>query len=603
MTAPEDQPAPKAAAELPSYALDEEPEAGGWRTWLHGRKLVLTVVLLAIAAVVAFGAKPLYREAKARRALTMATEAGQAVDRGDAVEASRLLRQAALMAFQDKRVAARVTLHAARAGDMASVAELGKKLAADEAEPAEILVFGEMSLAAGRADDAERASGALADNLAPDETARATALRAGVLQARQRSSEAKELMGAAIATAPGESSDRLRLMLAAQLLAEKTANSAREAEELLEKASQNRGAQGAAALRMLCASRAGLSPQAQSDLQRTAERLRSHPASNDADEIFLARLALSADPTRSGDVARDLVARLGKVDADTDTRAAAARLLVSAGRLNEVLELVPEDEASKHAGALMVRLDALSGLEDWDGTSQLIEKNRGGALPDTLYHIFRARVASVRGNEEAAEEEKRILRQVMGFAEAPHVLFAARYAETIGWKPEALTAWRVLASNENARPDALRGQLRNLPPDTPASEGLAITRELLGFMPGDPSTRLSAAYFRLLANEQVEESSALAEEFLAANPESPDIRRVAALARLRTGKAGKGLEIWPADGEENRWRAVHVALLREAGKKKEAGIAAEQVDSAALGPEEKDLLSGRGDKPGDPPSP
>jgi hypothetical protein len=180
----------------------------------------------------------------------------------------------------------------------------------------------------------------------------------------------------------------------------------------------------------------------------------------------------------------------------------------------------------------------------------------------------------------------------MGFAEAPHVLFAARYAEAVGWKPEALAAWRVLAANENARPDALRAQLRNLPPDGPASEGMNITTELLKVLPDDPSARLSAAYFRLLAGEKVEESAAVAEEFLAADPSSADIRRVAALGRLRTGKADQALEIWPGDGDENRWRAIHVALLRESGKKKEAASAAGQVNRETLGPEEKALMSG-----------
>ncbi|MFM7374720.1 MAG: hypothetical protein ACKO39_06175, partial [Chthoniobacterales bacterium] len=273
-------------------------------------------------------------------------------------------------------------------------------------------------------------------------------------------------------------------------------------------------------------------------------------------------------------------------------RVAAARLLVGANRLNEVLELVTEDEASTHAGALMARLDALSGLKDWEQTSTLIEKNKGGTLPDTLYHLFRARMALERGDTQAAEDEKRVLRQVMGFAEAPHVLFAARYAETVGWKPEALAAWRILAANEGARPDALRAQLRNLPPDAPASEGLGITEELLQIRPDDPSAQLSAVYFRLMAEKDTETSAETAEKFLAADPESADLRRVAALGRLRAGKAADGLKIWPGDADENRWRALHVALLRASGQTKAAEKAAQDVNAEALSPEDKDLLSG-----------
>ena len=213
-------------------------------------------------------------------------------------------------------------------------------------------------------------------------------------------------------------------------------------------------------------------------------------------------------------------------------------------------------------------------------------------MPDTLYHLFRARMALERGETQAAEDEKRVLRQVMGFAEAPHVLFAARYAETVGWKPEALAAWRILAANEGARPDALRAQLRNLPPDAPASEGLSITEELLQVLPDDPSAQLSAAYFRLMAGKDIEASAATAEKFLAADPESADLRRVAALGRLRTGKAAEGLAIWPGDGDENRWRALHTALLRASGQTKAAERAAQDMDIETLSTEDKALLSG-----------
>jgi len=87
-------------------------------------------------------------------------------------------------------------------------------------------------------------------------------------------------------------------------------------------------------------------------------------------------------------------------------------------------------------------------------------------------------------------------------------------------------------------------------------------------------------------------SASAAEEFLRASPDSPDLRRVAALARLRTGKPADGLAIWPGDGDENRWRALHVALLRASDRTKDAEAAAREIDASALGPDDKDLMSG-----------
>jgi len=122
------------------------------------------------------------------------------------------------------------------------------------------------------------------------------------------------------------------------------------------------------------------------------------------------------------------------------------------------------------------------------------------------------------------------------------------------------------------------------------SEALAVAEELLALQPDDPSTRLSAAFFRLLVGQDATASSAIAEEFLAAEPDSLDIRRVAALGRLRTGQAVAGLDILPDDQGEARWQALHVALLRASGNHDDADVLASSIDPQALHPEERDLL-------------
>jgi hypothetical protein len=255
-----------------------------------------------------------------------------------------------------------------------------------------------------------------------------------------------------------------------------------------------------------------------------------------------------------------------------------------------VLELMPADEVPGHAGSLMVRLDALSGLGRWDECREAIETHRGGALPESLYHLFIARIAAATGDAEGAEEAKRELRRAVQFDELPHVLFVARYAEAVGWKREAFASWRILASDSGAKTEALRGQIRNLPPTATAADGLAVTRELLAAVPDDASGRLSAAYFALLTGNDLDEASATVEEFLTADPGSTDIRRVAALARLRGGKPDDGLALLPEDGGESRWLALRAALLRAAGQDAEATQLATGVDPEGLLPEERAFL-------------
>lgn len=595
MESPEDRPTTPAPppAELPSYGMEEDAPTG-WRLWLRGPRLVVLILVLLLLVAAAFSARPLYREAKARRALEIAAEAGAAIDRGDMAQASTLLRQAALMAFSDERVAALVTLHAARSGDMASVAELGKRLEAGQAGTEETLVFGERSLGAGRLPDAERALKALPADLPSADAVRRAALEAGVAQGRGDSTAAAQALRTAIERLPGAETDGLRVMLAQLLFAAEDSAPREEAAGLLEQAAAGQGRDAANALRLLTASKAGLGASNLQAVREAADRLRSHPAGEPGDEILIARLVIASDPSGRAAAIAEMTAKLQERNADTDTRVAAARWLIGLQENEAALQLIQPDEPASHAGALMVNLDALSGLERWEECSFLLEANRGGTLPDTLYHLFRARMAESREAADEAEKEKRQLRNVMQFAELPHVLFAARYAESVGWKPEAFAAWRILATDDGARTEALRAQLRNFPENAAAAEGADIAGQLLELSPDDPSARLSAVFYRLLAGRDVETSAATAEEFLAADPGSPDVRRVAALGRLRTGRAEEGLAIQPDDNGEPRWRALHAALLRATGREDAAEKILEDIDLEKLTPEERTMLQSAG---------
>ena len=327
--------------DLPSYAIDESDELIGWQRWLHGRRRTVVLVLAGLAVVAALVAGPAYRELKARRAISLAEGAGRALDRGDGAEAAELLRQAALMAFNDPRVTELVTFHAARAGDPASVAELGKKLAAGQASAAEILVFGEFSLPAGRPADTRRALDALPPGSLPaPEMVRRTILEAGLLSAEGQAPAAESVLREALLSAAAPGADRLRVSLANLLLADPKSERGDEARQLLEAAAEGNEATALDARRLLAVSSAGLSSDAQTKLTAAAERLRSHPQASTADELLVARLVVASDPSKVGKVAKDLVSRLQQRAAPLDDRVAAARWLVCLQAHDAVLEMV-----------------------------------------------------------------------------------------------------------------------------------------------------------------------------------------------------------------------------------------------------------------------
>jgi hypothetical protein len=241
-------------------------------------------------------------------------------------------------------------------------------------------------------------------------------------------------------------------------------------------------------------------------------------------------------------------------------------------------------------GALMLQLEALTGLGRWEECEAILEANRGGMLPDTLLFLFQARIADLRAEPDRAEAEKRQLRRAMNFDELRYLLFAAGQAESFGWKPEAFAAWRILATGEDVRVEALRGQLRTLPPSSSATDGAKIAQELLSLQPDDPTARLTAAYYQLLAGQ----NTATAIGLLKSNNTSHNARRIAALAFLREGLAAKGLDVFPGHSGEDRWRALHAALLQAAGRSAEASEAARAINRENLEEGEKDLLRGIG---------
>jgi len=588
MTTPKDNDPPRRMPELPSYLLEDDVEPVGWRRWLRGGRRIVTLIVIAILAGALFGAKPAYRELKARRALAIAEQAGAALDRGDFGQASTLFRQASLMAFQDERVATRLNYYAARAGDIPSLTKIGKKLGEGKASTEEALVFGERSLVAGNIDDAAGALAALPSTLPPAEAVRRVVLQAEILQTRNSNDEAKKLVRDSLAALPADQTNSLRLMLAKMLLGEEGAPGRDEAEQLIMMAAQDQGADGAWALRLLAESRVGGSPEARRSLNEAIELLRRHPASLPSDELFIARLLVSSDPSRQDEVAGSLVARLKDRQAQLEDRVTAGRWLISLQDYGPVLDLIDPAEPPKHMGALMMQLEALTGLGRWEECEAILEATRGGMLPDTLFFLFRARIADLRAEPDRAEAEKRQLRQAMNFDELPHLLFAARQTESFGWKPEAFAAWRILATEEDVRVEALRGQLRTLPPSSSAADGAKIAQELLSLQPDDPTARLTAAYYQLLAGQNTATALGLVES----QHTSRNARRLAALAFLREGKAAKGLDIFPGDSGEDRWRALHAALLQAAGRSAEASEAARAINRENLEEGEKDFLRG-----------
>ena len=574
---------------LPSYPLEDHDEPAGWRQLLRGWRLAVVLVGAAVLAAMAFGLKPAYRSLKAYRALALVDQAGAALDRGDGPQASTLLRQAAVMGFKDGRVVTRIAYHAARAGDIASLAIIGQRVRDGKASTDEILVYGERSLAVGNDEDAADALEALSPDLPLTETVRRVALQAGVLNARNEIQTAERLLRDTLPSIPEGKTTTLRIALSRMLIREGGEAEKKEAEDLLMSATRDQGNDGASAARLLVLNRVGSSPET---FVEAIEILRSHPSFLPSDELIIARLTVLFDPSRKKEALETFVGRLKENGATIPLRLVAAHWLLGQQAYGSVLDLIGPDEARENVSALMARFEALTGVRSWTESEDMLEASRGGVLPETLFFLLKARIADMRDDNPADEAERRQFRISLKSATPSDLLFVARSAEAFGWKPEAFAAWRTLATDSNLRPAALLGQLRTMPPTSTAIDGTEIATALHSLQPNNPTTQLTAAYYHLLSGKDLAAGISLARRLLEADPTSPNVRRIAAFALLREGQASEGLEIFPDDNREDRWRVVYSALLSAAGRQDDATEAARAINKDNLDEGEKDFLRG-----------
>lgn len=322
------------------------------------------------------------------------------------------------------------------------------------------------------------------------------------------------------------------------------------------------------------------------------ELITRHPEATRKDKLVALRLGLSVS---SSDLATTVSDAKALFDLRDPTELMALGRWFNQMNLHyETLELISEEQATRRRDLLLVRLDAMAVLNQWENIAQLME-TPGTDLDYYLKLLFKARVYLETGQTDKADIAWS--RAKLAVSNDPEKLwYLADYADKLTLTKERRSVLERLteipsnmrkAYEELIRLEQKQGETRRLR-DT--------FERMFAAYPNDVAVANDLAYTNLLLNENLDTSFQSAEQLVQENPSYLSNRVTLALALLRNEKGSDALALLqelPVNWNKVKfgWRAVYAAILRENGLASQADSVLNGIDLTQLLPEEKYLLS------------
>jgi tetratricopeptide (TPR) repeat protein len=314
------------------------------------------------------------------------------------------------------------------------------------------------------------------------------------------------------------------------------------------------------------------------------------------DQLLAAEMEIRIDPARKESVLKKLTDSYQ--NSDRSVMLELARWLNSRGYRSEVIAFAGGVRPLNDTDWLLVVLDAKSAQGRWDEVSAMLDSPASAGIPDAVRDLFLARIASMRGDQKAADEAWSSETASL-YLEKPETLaYIAGYEEQIGAMDQAARTYRELANRDSTRKIGLTALIRIQSPTTPAKTLIPLYEELLAEAPDYADAAGDLDYLKLLVGEEIPQAAGDAEKLFESQPNSLARISTAALGRLKQGDVKGALSLYEGKsidwgGAPAPWRVVRSAVLRAAGDIPGAEKMAASIDSGVLRPEEAALLGKR----------
>ena len=287
----------------------------------------------------------------------------------------------------------------------------------------------------------------------------------------------------------------------------------------------------------------------------------------------------------------EIVAQLQTVftGAKSEERGAYARWLLDHKRPDDALVFARSADARISRGAFLVRAEALSAKEDWEGLLKLVDA--GSPVNETVNYLLRARAQRGLGRDAAADSDlRKAIKASAGRGILPELL---SQVDDMGKTELASQTLLQLCSDRTVSDYALRvARWRFSQRGEPRLREEALRRALVA-IPSSATVRDFERLRRLMNREPVDLAETQAA--LDAEPGNIDFRLTHALALLYAGRAAEARKVLePCEAIRHQLlpgqKAVVVAVFGATGSRNEGIALARTMKSSQLTDEEYRLV-------------
>lgn len=273
-------------------------------------------------------------------------------------------------------------------------------------------------------------------------------------------------------------------------------------------------------------------------------------------------------------------------------QASLGRWLNRQGLHEYTLRAVPEENAVARQDLFLVRADAMAVLGQWSAIGDLLDRPRV-PLEEYLRAFFRMRVYLETGDKKRARLAWDGALLAAG-RDSVKLNYLAEKAKALGLSVFQIGALRRIVETPLMRRGAFQELVQVLQRDGKTDELSAVLHQMLEYFPDEREALNDVLYLGFLAGTAEEDSLERARALMGSNPEMLAYRMTVVMGLLRQEELAESLKLLvelPVNWFQvrDRWRMLTAVVLHRQGYEEEARRLIERTNRDSLLPEERTL--------------
>jgi len=320
------------------------------------------------------------------------------------------------------------------------------------------------------------------------------------------------------------------------------------------------------------------------------EALRAHPLANDAQKLAASSAEIRLRPSAAAAITKDTIDSYR--DGSVEQRAELARWLNQNRQYDEVLDVIPAEEALARRDLFLIRLDAMAGNREWQAIADLLREDNL-PLQNPVVLLYRGRAARELGRPEEAATFYR--RAIVESAPSRDIMwYVINYLQSIGENKVLEQELESLTDNPSVARQAFAALVPIVQKRQDAEELYRLYDRMLKRLPSDTVAQNDHRYFAALTGRSTDIGGA--RELVAKEPQMLAYRITLALAHLKSGQEDAAMKVFDGvtldPGQILPYqRGVLAAVLGANGREAEARQLANSIPGDAVTVQEYQLIA------------